>query len=144
MRLNNNTHNLKFTMDYHPQTISFFELHIYKDTNNTVATTLFCKLSAGNTILHVHSDHHFVLIQSILYAQYVRLQRNCTHLHDFTIQAAQLCQCLIQLGCSKSTLCKANNKALKESRTNFLYQTQTTLSQPTFKLITRNSANIIS
>lgn len=84
--LNQNRYNLKFTYNCDRQKTTFLDLNIFKDEDNYLATDLFHKTTAGNTLLHAASAHPPALICSIPYAQYTRLQRNCTHL-DFQNQA---------------------------------------------------------
>lgn len=55
---------------------------IFTDQDGCLATNLFCKETAGNTLLHAASACPPGLIRSIPYVQY-RLRRNCTYLTDF-------------------------------------------------------------
>lgn len=125
------------TSDLHK--IPFLDLTIFKGDDNCLASTLFRKETAGNTLLHADSAHLVALIRSIPYAQYLRLRHNCTHLDEFKTQANSLHDCLKARSYSKSILRSAFNKALRQSRTSLLFKTKTVKSQQTVKLITRYS-----
>lgn len=119
--LNSNTFNLKFTYNSDLHKISFLDLTIYKDANLCLATTLYRKETAGNTVLHASSAHPSTLVRSIPYAQYIRLRRNCTTDNEFKHHADALRERLLKRGYSKSLLRRAFNKAWDQSRNALLF-----------------------
>lgn len=109
--LNCNSSNLRFTFSSDRSKITFLDLTIFKDSSGCLASTLFRKESAGNTLLHADSAHPHTLIRSIPYAQYLRLHRNCTFTDEFKSQANLLRDRLKASGYSKFLLCRAYNRA---------------------------------
>lgn len=83
-----NNFNLKFTMQFDTQFVSFLDVNL--DADGSLYTTLHRKEMAGNTILLSTSAHPRPLVWSIPYSQYLRLQRNCAREEDFEIEAKAL------------------------------------------------------
>lgn len=138
--INTNNFNLKF-MNWNKESISFLDLQIDKYLHNCLATKLYRKETESNTSLHARNGQPASLIRKIPYAQYIRLQRNCTYDLDFKLQAAELWQCLLKWGYIKTLLQKACNKAINKNRTALLYPTRASKTeQQTMKFITRYSA----
>lgn len=137
--LNQNQFNLKFTVASDLQQITFLDLTNFKDRDNCLASTLFRKQTAGNTLLHADSAHPMALIQSIPYAQYLKLRGNCTQLEEFKTQANHLQIQLRSRGYSKSLQSSAYNKALRQSLISLLFKTKTVASNNTVNYITRYS-----
>lgn len=102
--LNYNQFNLNFMVDNDLSKVTFLDLQIFKGSDNFLATSLCHKETASNTLLHAASAHSPSLIQSIPYAQYIGLRRNCPHLSDFKTQAQLLRSRLLFRGYSKSLL----------------------------------------
>lgn len=137
--INHNSMNLKFTISAHPNQITFLDLTIFKDKENCLATTLFRKETAGNTLLHAESAHPRSLIKSIPYAQYLRLRRNCTHLEEFKSQANALRNRLLARGYTKTILRSAYNKAIRQSRNSLLFKQKTISTSAPVRFITKFS-----
>lgn len=64
-QLNSNGFNLKFTYEWQKDNISSLDLTIYRDVSNTLATKLYRKSTAENTLLHTGSGHPISLVHSI-------------------------------------------------------------------------------
>lgn len=111
-QLNINQLKLCFTFSYDSSNIPFLDLKIIKGSTGQIRTDLYCKPTAGNTLLHASSAHPHPLVHSILYAQYFRLCRKCTKDGDFYIQASTLRDRLLARGYNQTNLRKTYNKAL--------------------------------
>lgn len=64
------------------------------------------------------------LLQSIMYSQYLRVQRNCFLEDGFRRQSDKIHMRLLEQGYSKSTLCKAFNRLKGKSRQAILFTTR--------------------
>lgn len=73
-----NQYDLKFTMTFDQQFVSFLDISIYVNLDGTVGFFLYRKPSVGNPVLHATSSHPKPLISSIPYSQYLRLKINCS------------------------------------------------------------------
>lgn len=113
--MNVNDHGLKFTMSHSHESVTFLDVLVKTTPENKLTTTLFCKSTAGNTVLDATSFHTTSLKNSIPYRQYLRLRRNCST-DAFFKEAGLLQDCLLSRGYSRSCLKKAYNKAMRQSR----------------------------
>lgn len=127
---------IQLTFSFSDSDISFLDLKVFKNPMGQIATDLYRKPTAGNT-LHASCSHPCPLICSIPYAQYLRLQRNCTEDGDFLAQAAAL-RTLVR-GYTRTNLRKAFNKAFAQTRTSLLYGPPHTNLPQTVKIITKFS-----
>lgn len=76
--LSENQYNLRFMMEYSESSIAFLDVTISLHSDGSISTSLYRKLTAGNTILHAASAHPHSLVQSIPFSQYLHLRRNCS------------------------------------------------------------------
>lgn len=74
----------KFTVSSDQHQITILDLKIFIDVDNCLATNLFQKKTAVNTLLHTASAHPPALICSIPFMQYIRLRHNCTHTKHYS------------------------------------------------------------
>lgn len=88
--LNTNEYNLTFTHSYSDTEILFLDVLIRLDPQGGVSTTLFCKSTAGNSLLRADSAHPSALKKFISYAQYMRPRRICSTVEEFDTQAGKL------------------------------------------------------
>lgn len=88
--MNNNMCNLSFTMIYSSSELHFLDVTIYKEKGGTLASFLYRKATAGNTILHASSAHPQPLIRFIPFSQYLRIRRNCSDDTVFQSEANKL------------------------------------------------------
>lgn len=139
--LNDNLFNLRFTFTAHQQQISFLDLTIQITPDLTLSTDLYRKPSTGNTILHATSSHPQFLVDSIPFAQYLRLKRNCTSEEDFFKQAKQLRDRLLCRGYTSTCLRKAFNKANSRTRYSLLYPNKRDNTMSTIPIITKYSVH---
>lgn len=96
-----------------PSRISFLDVEIFINKDGTISSSLFRKLSSGNTILHAASLHPKSLFKSIPYSQYLCLKRNCSKEEDFLREANNLYE-RIHRGYSHTCLKKAFNRGKQE------------------------------
>lgn len=87
-----------------------------KGPDGQLRTDLYRKPSVSNTLLHASIAHPCPLVHSILYAQYLRLRRNCTEDEDFHTQVSAFAERLLAKGYSRTNLRKAYNKAFAHTR----------------------------
>lgn len=123
-------------MQYDTKHISFLDIEIFIQENRTIGTTVFHKLTAGNTILHVASAHLCPLVISIPYSQYLRLRRICSSEDHFKQEADALGERLLPRGYSLTTLKKAFNKAYRQSRQEVLFKKRDKTGSGTVRLLT--------
>lgn len=137
--MNHNTMNLFFTMSYDHQQINFLDVTIYKDKNGQVASKLYRKETAGNTLLHADSFHPEPLKKSIPFSQFLRLKRNCTTMETFQCEADKLSKRLLIRGYTKSSLKKAFNRVKNQDRHTLIFGSKTRKSDDTIRIILRYS-----
>lgn len=88
--LKQNEFNLKFTLDFHQESLNFLDITIFVNQDGNLGSTLFRKSTGGNSILHAGSSHPIQLLMSIAYSQYLRIRRNCSRDIDFEKEAKAL------------------------------------------------------
>ncbi|XP_077339255.1 uncharacterized protein LOC143983433 [Lithobates pipiens] len=123
--INTNKYNLKFTMTYDTQSITFLDVIIGRTPENSIYTSLYRKSTAGNTVLHADSFHPIALKQSIPYGQYLRLCRNCSNDSLFREEAYKLQIRFLARGYSRSCLRRAFNKVVTLPRKDLLFSKKT-------------------
>lgn len=123
-RLNNNSFNLTFTMEYSTTHISFFDVDVRVDSSGYIKTSLFRKPTSGNTILRANSRNPGPLLWSIPFGQYLRIRRICFTDSDFEIQASLLKQRLLDRGYSCSLLKKVYKNAWALDKNNLQQKTR--------------------
>lgn len=89
-RINKNTFNMYYAMTWRPTEVSFLDLSIKIESDNTITTILCRKRLAGNSTLHASSQHPKHLRKGIPTGQYLRIRRNCTHFLDFQREAEEI------------------------------------------------------
>lgn len=81
---------VKLLLEYDHQAISFLDLHMLKDHQGCLRTSIFRKATDRNTTLHVESFHSPWLIKNI---QIQRLKCICDSYQDFQVQSIDIHQC---------------------------------------------------
>ena len=76
--LNEKHKTIKFDFQVSPRKIAFLDAMLYKDENNNIQPTLYCKLTVQQAFLHAKSEHPRSLKRSILYSQALRLKTICS------------------------------------------------------------------
>lgn len=104
----------------HTSSITFLEVEIFKDSNNSLACKLHRKPTSGNTILHSDSFHPRPLINSIPFSQFLRIKLNCSNNDGFLREARALKNRLLDRGYSHRCLKRAFNKANNRDRQDLL------------------------
>lgn len=74
--LDKNDFNLKFTYTYDQHIKTFLDVQVYAMEDGKIASTLYRKPNAGNTVLHATCFHPSPLVRSIPYNQFLWLRRN--------------------------------------------------------------------
>lgn len=120
-RINSNDHNLKFTMTYDRDSVTFLVLRVKTNIEGKLSSTLSWNSTAGNTVLHATSFHPPSLKTSIPYGQYLRLHHTCSTDTLFREEAGKLQSWLLQRGYSRSCLRKAYNTTIRKSQLNLLF-----------------------
>lgn len=87
--LNTNNYNLKFTMEYSSNRISFLDILVQKDSDK-LFTNLYRKATDRNSILHGHSFHPVPLKKSLPISQFNRVRRICSMDSDYQEQSNDL------------------------------------------------------
>ncbi|OCT55904.1 hypothetical protein XELAEV_18001096mg [Xenopus laevis] len=124
VKLNRNSFNLTFTMNYHYSRLEFLDIEIKKDERGQLSTNLFRKKTAGNSLLHAESMHPPKCIEGIPKGQYLRLRRICSTEEDFKREAYQLYLRFKARGYKTRSLRRAYQFAFSRSRDEVLYKHQ--------------------
>lgn len=123
--INKNVSNLYFTMTFSDTSITFLDLNIFKSADGSLSSGLYCKETAGNTILHASSSQPEPLVLSIPYVQYLRLRRYYSKDTEFMREANSLRSHLLNRGYSSSCLKKAFKRAHGQMRQDLLFSKKT-------------------
>ena len=81
--LNEKHKTIKFDFQISPRKIAFLDAMLYKDENNNIQTTLYCKPIDQQAFLLTKSEHPRSLNSSILYSQALRLKAICSASTEF-------------------------------------------------------------
>ena len=81
--LNEKHKTIKFDFQISPRKIVFLDAMLYKDENNNIQTTLYCKPTDQQAFLHAKSEHPRSLKNSIPYSQALRLKTICSTSTEF-------------------------------------------------------------
>lgn len=109
------------------KSIPFLDINIYEDGN--LCSSLYCKPTAGNNILHTTSFHPKSLIKSIPHSQYLHIKHNYSDEDTFKTEADQLRARLLLRGYSRTCLKKAYNHTLTKSRQQWIHYKKTATPQ---------------
>lgn len=104
-----------------------------------LCSSLYRKVTAGNTILHASSFHPKPLVNSIPHSQYLQVRRNCSDDNTFLIEAAKLRDRLLLRGYSRTSLKKAFKRANTRSCQDLLYSTKPKNEDNSLRIITKYS-----
>ena len=73
----------KFDFQVSPRKIAFLDAMLYKDKNNNIQMTWYCKPTDQQTLLHTKSEHPRSLKSSIPYSLALRLKTICSTSTEF-------------------------------------------------------------
>lgn len=118
--LNGINKNIKLSLEYDKQRISFLDLEIYKDNEGLLHSTIYRKPTSRNTILHAKSFHPRHLKDNIPYGQFQRLKRICDETDSFEVKANEMENRFIQRGYKKKTIQCAKHRAKNLDRQSLL------------------------
>ncbi|OCT61211.1 hypothetical protein XELAEV_18047235mg [Xenopus laevis] len=100
--------------------VNFLDIKIFRDQQGNLATTLYRKETATNSLLHASSQHPQKTITGIPVGQYLRIRRICSNQDDFKIEAKKLYERFRERGYSHNSLKKAYKRALDTNRQSLL------------------------
>lgn len=98
-----------FTMTSDSQEISFLDIRLKLEPDQTISTNVFRKPTAGNSLLHASSFHPTSVKMNIPYSQYLHLTRICSNPKEFDQKADRLYLRLRERGYSKGCLQRTYN-----------------------------------
>ncbi|OCT88234.1 hypothetical protein XELAEV_18016860mg [Xenopus laevis] len=119
-KLNTNTINLRVTSEISYEAVNFLVIHIYRDKENNLQTSVYRKNTATNNLLHAKSQHPSNLIKGIPTGQYLCVRRLCSTPGNFKIEAKKLYDRFKQRGYSHNCLKRAYKRALESDRSSLL------------------------
>ncbi|OCT80569.1 hypothetical protein XELAEV_18027381mg [Xenopus laevis] len=105
--------------------VNFLDIKIYRDQQGNIATTLYRKETATNSLLHARSQHPQRTITGIPVGQYLRIKRICSNPEDFKSEAKKLYERFRERGYSHNSLKKAYKRALDTDRQSLLISKNT-------------------
>ncbi|CAJ0958547.1 unnamed protein product [Ranitomeya imitator] len=118
--LNTTLEGLFFTFEVGGQSISFLDVHIKRQEDGSLSTTIFRKPTATNSLLRWESHHPFPLKRGIPKGQFLRLHRNCSSLSDFKTKSVELKYRFKDRGYPDDVINSAYCSALRSNRTTLM------------------------
>ncbi|OCT98332.1 hypothetical protein XELAEV_18010563mg [Xenopus laevis] len=109
--------------------VNFLDIKIYRDQQGNIATTLYRKETATNSLLHARSQHPQRTITGIPVGQYLRIKRICSNPEEFKSEAKKLYERFRERGYSHNSLKKAYKRALDTDRQSLLISKNTNSKQ---------------
>ncbi|CAJ0968772.1 unnamed protein product [Ranitomeya imitator] len=117
--LNCNPYNIYLTYSFSASEITFLDLKIFPQGNG-LATSLYRKPTATNSLLAFTSFHPWHTKVGVPTGQFLRVRRNCTRYDDFSIQARDLTDRFHQRGYPKRVISKAYQRARSQDQRSLL------------------------
>lgn len=108
--------------NYNANSLPFLDLTIITFPYGTIATDLYRKPTAENSLLRADSAYPRPLIRGIPVGQYLCIHRNCTSDTDFKIQAKAPKDKFLKRGYSHKALKMAYKRALESPCEFLLFQ----------------------
>ncbi|CAJ0956764.1 unnamed protein product [Ranitomeya imitator] len=127
--LNNNLLNIRLTSHLSRTSVEFLDLKIILD-GSYIATTLFRKPTATNSLLHYSSFHPRHLKNGIPTGQFLRLRRNCSATADFNMEARKLTDRFKHRGYPKAIISSAYQRAKTSARSDLFHRQTRESSRP--------------
>ncbi len=91
--LNNMVESIKFNVEINTHSVAFFlDMRVLLESGK-LSSTLYCKPTDKNSILHALSAHPSYLKKGLSYTQFLRLKRICSVESDFEQKAVELYKC---------------------------------------------------
>ena len=81
---------IKFDFPISPRKITFLDLMLYKDNNNNIQNTLYCKPTDEQAFLYAKSKHPRSLKNNIPYSQVLRLKTICLATIEYNKNCASI------------------------------------------------------
>lgn len=121
----NNSHaSIKLDFEYSKDHANFLDLHIYKDGNNKLQTTIYRKKTNKNLLLHFKSHHSLHIKRNIVYTQALRYKRLISEPDVLLKELGNLCDIFIARGYPRSLIRSQIEKAKLIPRTELLKHKQ--------------------
>lgn len=97
LSLNTNTNNIKLEFNWNKQQIHYLDVLVMKG-DDKLTTKAYFKSTDWNSYIPIQSGHHSQWLRNIPKGQFMRIQRNCTHIDDYMIQSSLIKQQFIEKG----------------------------------------------
>ncbi|XP_077155825.1 uncharacterized protein LOC143818374 isoform X2 [Ranitomeya variabilis] len=117
--LNSNPFNIFLTHSLSTSETTFLDLKIFPHEGR-LATDLFRKPTATNALLDFSSFHPWHTKVGVPTGQFLRVRRNCTRDHDFSIQARDLSDRFRERGYPRHIISKAYQRAKSQDQKSLL------------------------
>ncbi|XP_077148180.1 uncharacterized protein LOC143808889 isoform X2 [Ranitomeya variabilis] len=117
--LNSNPYNIYLTYSFSASEITFLDLRIFSHGNG-LATDLYRKPTATNSLLEFTSFHPWHTKVGVPTGQFLRVRRNCTRDCDFSVQARDLTDRFQQRGYPKRIISMAYQRARNQDQRSLL------------------------
>ncbi|XP_078504586.1 uncharacterized protein LOC144763140 [Lissotriton helveticus] len=120
-KLNMNESNLTFEGTISDQKIELLGLCV-EVVDNKLVSKLYCKTTAGNTLLHAESGHPSTLIRSIPYGEFLRARRNCSTESDFNTECECMTRRFLERGYDSNVIKQTQVKAANFKQSELLWR----------------------
>ncbi|CAJ0946046.1 unnamed protein product [Ranitomeya imitator] len=117
--LNSNLHNIFLTYSCSARDVTFLDLRVFPHEQH-LATDLFRKPTATNSLLEFSSFHPWHTKVGVPTGQFLRVRRNCTRDGDFLIQARELSERFRHRGYPKRVISTAYQRARGQDQKSLL------------------------
>ncbi|CAJ0946781.1 unnamed protein product [Ranitomeya imitator] len=122
-QLNENTFNIRLTVNHHPNEIEFLDVILKRGVNGNICTSIYRKPTATNVLLHATSAHPQHMIRSV--GQFLHLRRICSTQMIFEQEAEKLKTRFREHGYSNRAIKRAYHRAKWSNRNSLLYDNNT-------------------
>ncbi|CAJ0943749.1 unnamed protein product [Ranitomeya imitator] len=135
--LNHNDLNIHLTYKFHFSRIDFLDVMVERGADGLLTTSVFCKETDVNAVLHASSSHPPHVIGAVPTGQFLRLKRICSSEETFEIQADDLKNRFLDRGYSKRSVKRAYNRAKHFDRHQLLFSSKQTKATNQVRLVTQ-------
>ncbi|XP_047141171.1 uncharacterized protein LOC124816160 [Hydra vulgaris] len=118
--------NIKFTFDTSTKSVSFMDLTLTKNENNTISSTIYKKPTDTLSLLNFHSNHPRHQKIGIVYSQARRLNRLVSKEVDLRTELEKLAKTLVIKNYPIEVINQEINKALSSTQKNLIFKPITT------------------
>ncbi len=118
--LNSQVESLKFTLEYSETSISFLDVTVTKQKDNSICTDLFRKPTDARNYLMFDSAHPHSCKKGIPYGQFLRVRRICSTLEIYDKRALEMAQSFLARGYPQELVETAVIRARRRNRDELL------------------------